>query len=69
MTLNCPLIHYHHTTEYAMIKFTIITLLIALFLRICVWPPTPIHIEEVKHSESGVEYVCIYESRDDFLVA
>ena len=48
------------------IVFTILA--IALVLRIFVWPPDPVHIEQV-FSSSGVEYVCIYESRDDFLVA
>ena len=48
---------------------TIISLtIVALAVRACVFPPDPIHIEQV-FSSSGVEYVCIYESEDDFLVA
>ena len=51
----------------AKIVFTILA--VALFLRLFIWPPEPIHIEEVKHSSSGVTYVCIYESHSDFLTA
>lgn len=49
-------------------KLAITILLISICLRIFVWPPDPIHIEEVS-SSSGVAYVCIYESEEDFKVA
>ena len=48
---------------------TIILLaIVALAIRAILFPPDPIHIESVT-SMSGVEYVCIYESEDDFRIA